>query len=132
MLRRVRRMNRLTKTGCEFLAPMQATKEQLCEEIKRHQKYYDKLAEYEDLEEQGLMLKLPCKVGDTLYKTPPVNSISEWVVYAINIGLRKDGGSLVVLAKNKRGAMVNFEIDEFGKTVFLTMSEAEESESEEH
>lgn len=27
----------------------------------------DKLAEYEDLEEQGLLLRLPCKVGDTVY-----------------------------------------------------------------
>ena len=27
-----------------------------------------KLAEYEDLEEQGLLLRLPCKVGDTLYR----------------------------------------------------------------
>lgn len=26
-----------------------------------------KLAEYEDLEEQGLLLRLPCKVGDTIY-----------------------------------------------------------------
>ena len=28
---------------------------------------YTKLAEYEDLEEQGKLLKLPCKVGDTVY-----------------------------------------------------------------
>ena len=28
---------------------------------------FDKLAEYEDLEEQGLLLRLPCKVGDTVY-----------------------------------------------------------------
>ena len=28
---------------------------------------YFKLKEYEDLEEQGLLLKLPCKVGDTVY-----------------------------------------------------------------
>lgn len=28
---------------------------------------FEKLAEYEDLEEQGLLLKLPCKVGDKLY-----------------------------------------------------------------
>ena len=27
----------------------------------------EKLGEYEDLEEQGLLLKLPCKVGDTVY-----------------------------------------------------------------
>ncbi len=32
--------------------------------------YYDivdRLADYEDAEEQGLLLRLPCKVGDTLY-----------------------------------------------------------------
>ena len=27
----------------------------------------DKLADYEDLEEQGLLVRLPCKVGDSLY-----------------------------------------------------------------
>lgn len=27
----------------------------------------EKLADYEDAEEQGLLLRLPCKVGDTLY-----------------------------------------------------------------
>lgn len=26
-----------------------------------------KLADYEDLEEQGLLVRLPCKVGDTMY-----------------------------------------------------------------
>ena len=29
----------------------------------------DKLAEYEDAEEQGLLLRLPCKIGDTVYET---------------------------------------------------------------
>ena len=33
----------------------------------RLQSAFDKLAEYEDAEEQGLLLRLPCKVGDTLY-----------------------------------------------------------------
>lgn len=28
---------------------------------------FNKLADYEDLEEQGLLLRLPCKVGDTVY-----------------------------------------------------------------
>lgn len=28
---------------------------------------YEKLAEYEDLEEQGKLLKLPCKIGDTVW-----------------------------------------------------------------
>ena len=30
-------------------------------------KAIDKLAHYEDLEEQGLLVKLPCKVDDTVY-----------------------------------------------------------------
>lgn len=32
------------------------------------QKVYDKLAAYENAEEQGLLVRLPCKVGDTVYK----------------------------------------------------------------
>ena len=43
-----------------------------CEEIDA---VYRKLKEYEDLEEQGRLIKLPCKAGD--------------VVYRINIGAMK-------------------------------------------
>lgn len=32
-----------------------------------YNKCCNKLAEYEDLEEQGLLVRLPCKVGDTMY-----------------------------------------------------------------
>lgn len=35
-----------------------------CEEIDA---VYRKLKEYEDLEEQGRLIKLPCKVGDTVW-----------------------------------------------------------------
>lgn len=31
------------------------------------EKAFEKLADYEDLEEQGLLLELPCKVGDKIY-----------------------------------------------------------------
>ena len=37
----------------------------------------NRLAEYEDLEEQGLLLLLPCKVGSTLYQ-PISNRINEY------------------------------------------------------
>lgn len=33
----------------------------------------DKLAAYEDAEEQGLLLRLPCKVGDTIYEVSYAN-----------------------------------------------------------
>lgn len=32
-----------------------------------YQNAIDKLAHYEDLEERGLLVELPCKVGDTIY-----------------------------------------------------------------
>lgn len=35
-----------------------------CEEIDA---VYRKLKEYEDLEEQGRLIKFPCKVGDTVW-----------------------------------------------------------------
>lgn len=34
-------------------------------------KVLTKLADYEDAEEQGLLLQLPCKVGDKLYRITP-------------------------------------------------------------
>ena len=32
------------------------------------QQAIDRLAEYEDMEEQGLLVRLPCKVGDRVYQ----------------------------------------------------------------
>lgn len=32
--------------------------------------YYKKLAEYEDLEEQGLLLRVPCKINQDIYFVP--------------------------------------------------------------
>ena len=45
-----------------------------CQTCDFEEKICDKLAEYEDLEEQGLLLKLPCKVGDTVYVLIPMIS----------------------------------------------------------
>ena len=33
----------------------------------KHKEAMEKLAHLEDLEEQGLLLKLPCKIGDKIY-----------------------------------------------------------------
>lgn len=38
-----------------------------CHDCKPFTDTLKKLAEYEDAEEQGLLLRLPCKVGDTVY-----------------------------------------------------------------
>ena len=44
-------------------------------------KVVDKLADYEDLEEQGLLLRLPCKVGDTVYVDSSVLPIEDMECY---------------------------------------------------
>ena len=78
----------------------------------------EKLADYEDLEEQGRLLKLPCKVGDTVYYiNPDKNTINELVVYGFDIR------PLQRFVYDYMGARLNF--NQFGKTVFLTKSEAE-------
>ena len=38
-----------------------------CKTLCHKAKLYRKLKHYEDLEEQGLLLRLPCKVGDTVW-----------------------------------------------------------------
>ena len=78
----------------------------------------EKLADYEDLEEQGRLIKLPCKVGDTIY------GLHEAMVCELDtetIGISKmPSGEILYLIDG-------WELDkgDFGKTVFLTKSEAE-------
>lgn len=44
------------------------------------------LQEYKDLEEQGLLLRLPCKVGDLVYTTNELNNkIQEWEIVSVEI-----------------------------------------------
>lgn len=76
-----------------------------------------KLKEYEDMEEQDRLLKLPCKVGEIVYYiNPNKNTINELVVYSFDIR------PLQHFACDYMGARLNF--NQFGKTVFLTKEEA--------
>ena len=65
-----------------------------------------KLADYEDAEEQGLLLRLPCKVGDTVY-----HIAGRRILEVENVNL------FFLLLSVAEGR--------FGKTVFLTCDEAE-------
>ena len=81
----------------------------------------EKLAEYEDLEEQGLLLRLPCKVGTTVYNTTWWDDIQEKV--------KVDGKTFYrTLHKHKvsKSTFSLVDIYNFGKTVFLTKAEAEQ------
>ena len=82
-----------------------------------HMLMVQKLGEYEDLEEQGLLLRLPCKVGDTVYHIED-NEINKFVVYSFDIR------PLQQFVCNYEGISLNFK--NFGKTVFLTKEETEQ------
>ena len=80
----------------------------------------DKLAEYEDLEEQDLLLRLPCKVGDTVYFIYHNEVHHEEVKRFFQCNGGKNWG--IVLW----GMYPDLYFDQIGKTVFLTKSEAEQ------
>lgn len=80
----------------------------------------DKLAAYEDAEEQGRLVILPCKVGETVYYLNPFDEI--------------ENGKITMLQQKADGTW-KFRVttdfshdvttDAIGKTVFLSSEEAE-------
>ena len=92
-----------------------------------HTEVYRKLAEYEDLEEQGLLVKLPCKLGDTIYHISD-NNIKEEVITKVDYDIRNNKIDLCnsfVCTNDIYDKEDNFyQLEKFGKSVFLTRSEA--------
>ncbi len=91
-----------------------------------------KLKEYEDLEEQGRLIKLPCKVGDTVWDndcgrpcgyTITAFSFGECEEYICEPVTTKE---VVFYYTNSSGSITgSFAESEIGKSVFLNKSEAE-------
>ena len=113
-------MQRLTEKHFRPTHSIKSMKDDVLLEI------YDKLKLYEDLEEHGLLLRLPCKVGDTVYEVQELRGhIQLYEVTSISISKNnilfwweiKDGG----IYSNTTG----FTVYAIGKTVFLTKEEAE-------
>ena len=86
----------------------------------------ERLKEYEDLEEQGLLLRLSCNVGDTVYCIED-KKIWDCIVDKVTIS-RINGVWIEVKAPKSMPDISAIEYTEnaFGKTVFLTKSEAEQ------
>ena len=88
-------------------------------ELHAHLKYY------EDLEEQGKLMKLPCAMGDKIYEPRPDRGmVTEYRVS----GLIYSGGEVFVGWQLNSGIYSNLDgvpANEIGKTVFLTREAAE-------
>ncbi len=91
-----------------------------CEEIDA---IYRKLKDYEDLEEQGRLIKLPCKLGDTVY-VPTRDFVSELRIVHITVS-KNNTFFHWTLNTGIYPNLDGFSGNNIGKTVFLTKSEAE-------
>lgn len=74
-------------------------------EHKQVAEYLRKLKDYEDLEEQGRLLKLPCKIGDDVYYILGIPNETPCAIDKCTFELS--------------------DINKIGKTLFLTKEEAE-------
>lgn len=89
----------------------------------------EKLAEYEDLEEQGRLIKLPCKVGDKIFLDFAGfgKDVDKFTVKDFHLDCFKNGETTLFCdyESNDKALSGQIDVTEFGKTVFLTKSEAE-------
>lgn len=98
--------------------------------ITYYGQHIDKLAEYENLEEQGRLVKLPCKVGDVVYAYCDEFGILEYEVDSIVIDKHityQCSAYSEPIGDCPSECLDEIEpgISDFDKTVFLTKSEAE-------
>ena len=103
------------------------------EMYKITQHLVEKLNEYENLEEQGLLTRLPCRVGDTVYYISEgfIEPCTVEVIFLADY-IDKDGNQSYMAEihyDREDCPYVSTEIyfTDFGKTVFLTKPEAEQA-----
>ena len=97
----------------------------------------EKLATYEDLEEQGLLVRLPLKIGDDIYKIPSKANYDLNVMNGYKASNRVYHQKVYSIVFSQSGWFVQCDKDsiyapniicvdvEYGKTWFLTREEAE-------
>ena len=125
-------MERLTQTsnsgGVAFTFDLDIT----CQpsEARKILNLATKLKDYEDLEEQGRLIKLPCKVGDKIFLDFAGfgKDIDKFTVKDFHLDCFEDGETILFCDYESNDKTLSGQIDvtEFGKTVFLTKAEAEQ------
>lgn len=93
------------------------------EKYEQVAKWLKELKSYKDLEEQGLLVRLPCKVGDTVY-VPTRNFVSELRITMVSINMHEAYFSWM-LNSGIYPNLDGFSGNKLGKTVFLTREEVE-------
>lgn len=112
--------------------PMRVACIKSAEDCEQLAEWLEKSKEYQQLEEQGKLLKLPCKVGDTVWDNDYGRPCA-YTITAFSFGECEEYICEPVTAKeavfyyaNSSGSITgSFAGSEIGKSVFLTKSEAE-------
>ncbi len=87
------------------------------EEHEQLAEWLEELKSYKDLDEQGLLVRLPCKVGDSVFIIVG-KDISKQGIRKIEIS-----DNSIIFKTNRQKRIFN--VAEFGKTVFLAREDAE-------
>ena len=107
---------------------MKANCMKCAEEHEQLAKWLEELKSYKDLEEQGLLVRLPCKVGDTVYRVnagakqpiiPMTVSEIHFLCYKNERAVRFDA-----IGKEDMGESC-YRLEDIGRIVFLAREEAE-------
>ena len=88
----------------------------------------EKLGKYEDLEEQGRLIKLPCNRGDKIYFVKSAFSMAHFPIEATVTsicGVDCDNDVMYSSITEYNKIDRRFRSSDIGKTVFLSKSEAE-------
>lgn len=113
-------MERLSDTAIEIINDLHTERLEYASEYIPLIDAANKLAEYEDLEEQGLLLRLPCKVGTPVYNTTWWDDVTETITVKGTTYYRS-----IIKHKVSKSNFSLRDLDKFGKEVFLTKEEAE-------
>lgn len=119
-------MERLTFDGdfCDIAMCQDTRGGSFCEDgCCTQRKVWERLKNYEDAEEQGLLIRLPCKVGDMVYGIHGGKTILPMVAKWIET----NECGWTIAAQYAPMAPKFFCFADFGKTVFLTREEAEKA-----
>ena len=107
---------------------MKANCMKCAEQHEKLAEFLEELKYYKNLEEQGLLVRLPCKVGDTVYRVnvgakqpiiPMTVSEIHFLCYKNERAVRFDA-----IGKEDMGESC-YRLEDIGRIVFLTREEAE-------
>ncbi|MDD6340694.1 MAG: hypothetical protein PUA49_09400 [Butyrivibrio sp.] len=118
-----------TDAACEILKD----KEEFSKWLDRIEWIAKKCDEYARAEEQGLLLRLPCHIGDTVWDND-YGKPCAYTITGFSFGTGEDYidepvslNEVVCYYSNSSGSITgSFAVSEIGKTVFLTQYEAEQ------